>query len=132
MRSLHALFGDPIGPILSDIDAFLEAHPKEVVILDFQHVFEFKCNDHEALVDKLFKTFGDKLCPIREDVSQLSIEQMAHTNKRVIVIYPSMAKVHNVSDTHSTPIYHECQTHLTKVFALLRNQTGRLKISHNL
>merc|ERR1719295_2542741 len=77
MRTLHSLFGDPIGPILADINAFLEAHTKEVVILDFQHVFEFKCNDHEALVDKLFKTFGDKLCPIREDVSQLSIEQMA-------------------------------------------------------
>ena len=96
-QTLHALFGDPIGPILADINAFLDSHTKEVVILDFQHVFEFKCNDHEALVDKLFKTFGDKLCPIREDVSQLSIEQMAHTNKRVIVIYPSMAKVHNVT-----------------------------------
>ena len=103
MRSLHALFGDPIGPILSDIDAFLEAHPKEVVILDFQHVYEFRTRDHEALVDKLVKTFGAKLCPIREDVSELSIEDMVRHNQRVIVVYPSMAKVHNVSvdDTHS-------------------------------
>lgn len=94
MRVLHALFGDPLGPILSDINEFISSHSKEIVILDFQHVYEFKSTDHEALVDKLSETFGSKLCPINEDVSQITLEEMVRKNKRVIVIYPSMAKVH--------------------------------------
>jgi len=95
MRVLHALYGDPLGPILSDIHEFLSLHSREIVILDFQHVYDFKSTDHEALVDKLFKTFGSKLCPIHENVSNLTLEDMVDKNKRVIVIYPSMAKVYS-------------------------------------
>ena len=50
LRVIHGLFGDEIIAILSDMDAFLEEHPGEVVILDFQHIFDFQKVDHQYLV----------------------------------------------------------------------------------
>jgi hypothetical protein len=50
VRVIHGLFGDEIGAILSDVEEFLEKHVGEVVILDFQHIFDFQKEDHLNLV----------------------------------------------------------------------------------
>ena len=55
VRVIHGLFGDEICAILSDIEHFLEKHPGEVVILDFQHIFDFQKDDHLNLVRYLEK-----------------------------------------------------------------------------
>lgn len=50
LRVIHGLFGDEIISILSDLNAFLDEHLGEVVILDFQHIFDFIKEDHQYLV----------------------------------------------------------------------------------
>ena len=50
VRVIHGLYGEEIGAILSDIAEFLLRHTGEVVILDFQHIFDFKKEDHLNLV----------------------------------------------------------------------------------
>jgi hypothetical protein len=50
VRVIHGLFGAEIGALLTDIDKFLDQHKGEVVILDFQHIFDFQKEDHFHLV----------------------------------------------------------------------------------
>ena len=58
LRVIHGLFGDEIIAILSDINAFLDEHPGEIVILDFQHIFEFQTDDHKYMVSELISKFN--------------------------------------------------------------------------
>ena len=58
LRVIHGLFGDEIIAILSDINAFLDEHPGEIVILDFQHIFEFQIEDHKYMVSELISKFN--------------------------------------------------------------------------
>lgn len=39
---VHAFYGPRVESIFAQVAAFLDRHPKEVVILDFQHVHNFK------------------------------------------------------------------------------------------
>ena len=50
LRVVHGLYGDEIESILCDINAFLEKQKGEIVILDFQHIFDFQKEDHLYLV----------------------------------------------------------------------------------
>jgi len=56
-RVVHGLYGDEIESILSDINAFLESQKGEIVILDFQHIFDFQKDDHLYLVRNFLRLF---------------------------------------------------------------------------
>jgi len=60
---VHHLCGAELGPLLAQLDAFLTAHPQEVVVVDFQHFYGFERLDHERLIAHLQGLFGARLCP---------------------------------------------------------------------
>ena len=47
-RVCHGLYGPTIQEILRPIESFLDAHPQEVVLLDFQHLFEYNGDSMRA------------------------------------------------------------------------------------
>ena len=57
---VHGLYCDEIIGPLQDFNDFLNAHPKEVVIFDFQHFYEFSEVDHRNLGLILTTIFGGK------------------------------------------------------------------------
>ena len=74
--------------IFLEIESFLSARPKEIVILDFQHLYQFRCVDHNILLKLLVETFQEKICPRPKDLGQLTLEKMFKDGHQVIVIYP--------------------------------------------
>lgn len=84
----HGLFScDNLQP-LEEINAFLQMHPKEVVILDFQHVYNCDRVLHQKYCDTILAIFGKKILPrLGTDLASCSIERMTATGKQIIVIY---------------------------------------------
>eukprot|EP00088_Acartia_fossae_P011830 TRINITY_DN1601_c0_g1_i6.p1 TRINITY_DN1601_c0_g1~~TRINITY_DN1601_c0_g1_i6.p1 ORF type:complete len:566 (+),score=118.82 TRINITY_DN1601_c0_g1_i6:59-1756(+) len=89
LRVIHCLLGDTIRNILLKIKYFLHMHPQEVVILDFQHVYNFVFEDHVELCRALITGFGAALCPRPpKDQAVYSLQFMQDSGFQVIVIYP--------------------------------------------
>lgn len=84
----HGLYAcDSLQP-LEEVNRFLEAHPKEVVILDFQHVYQCDRTLHQKYCDTIISIFGRKILPRKEtDLRQCSLKSMADAGQQVIVIY---------------------------------------------
>lgn len=84
-RMVHGLYGDAIFDVLDNIKLFLDEHNKEIVILDFQAVFDCSNDDHLAIIGRLQSLFGSRLL---EKSGQLpTIHEMQEANQQVIVIY---------------------------------------------
>ncbi|GFO44982.1 PI-PLC X domain-containing protein 2 [Plakobranchus ocellatus] len=90
---VHTLYGPSVEDMLSDVDAFLNEHPGEIVLLDFNHFYDMDVSDHEALLTRLLTVFGSKLCAADYPVSDMSLDRMISQGKRVIVFYLSQVQV---------------------------------------
>lgn len=81
------LSGESLQP-LRDIRVFLDAHPLEVVILDFQHVYRCEVADHRRYCAELAEIFGEKIYGRRGNVvAECTLQEMAEKGKQVIVVY---------------------------------------------
>jgi len=90
IRVIHCLIGDTIQQILLQVKQFIEQNPGEVVILDFQHLYSFTCEDHAWLNITLLSTFGAKLCPRPEPGQKFpSLQYLQDSGFQLIVIYPN-------------------------------------------
>jgi hypothetical protein len=60
----HSMFSAPVDDLISAVSAFIRQNPKEIVILDFNHLYEMPDLDsNNALVEKLIAAFGNKMAP---------------------------------------------------------------------
>lgn len=87
---VHGLYCEEISGPFADLTKFLDEHPKEVVILDFQHFYDFQGVQHHQLINfilsnfqaKLFRrSFGDS------NLIQLSLDFAFRYQKQIVVIY---------------------------------------------
>lgn len=88
---VHGLFGDPITDALKEIKDFLDSHNEEILILDFQHFYSFKQDDHIRLLVLLDSLFGRKLCPVSYNLYHITLRWMRENGYQVIVIYRNNA-----------------------------------------
>jgi len=83
----HALYADnTVQEHMKEMKLFLDQHPKEVILLDFNHFYDMTSNHHEHLIDILLSVFGDKLCPLL-DCESTSLQQLWENNLQVIIFY---------------------------------------------
>lgn len=87
---VHGVYCEEISGPLTDLVRFLDEHPKEVVILDFQHFYDLQAPQHQQLINiimhnfhsKLFKrSFGDS------NLIQLNLNFAYQYRKQIVVIY---------------------------------------------
>ncbi|GLG95159.1 PI-PLC X domain-containing protein 3 [Gryllus bimaculatus] len=88
---VHGLYGDEISNILKDVREYLDTHVKEIVILDFQHFYSFRENDHSNMLGIIHNTFGRKLCPCFDNLYHVTLNWMFAHGYQVIVVYRSRA-----------------------------------------
>jgi len=88
IRVIHCLLGDNIINILTKVATFLQQHPRELVILDFQHLFNFSCTDHDYLIKSMQAIFGTMLCHSKPKDQMYSLKYLINSGIQVIVIYP--------------------------------------------
>ncbi|XP_078596087.1 PI-PLC X domain-containing protein 3-like isoform X1 [Branchiostoma floridae x Branchiostoma japonicum] len=91
---VHGLYGSKVESALLEIAQYLNTHPKEVVLLDFNHFYSMVDFHHERLIAILKEMFGPKLCP-RMDPADVTLATLWDRGQQVIVFY------HNsVADRH--------------------------------
>lgn len=83
---IHALFGKKVKSGLEEVASWLEHHPGEVVILDFNHLYHMTPAHHEQLLGDISSIFGKRLCP-RQPVSALTLASLEGKGHQVIVFY---------------------------------------------
>ncbi|CAN9500259.1 unnamed protein product [Ophioblennius macclurei] len=84
-----------VETVLMEIGQWLDAHPKEVVILSFSHFLGLSQELHMLLISTIRNVFAAKLCPkgLQEALSLRTLWSWGH---QVIVSYE-----HNVASCHS-------------------------------
>lgn len=92
----HGLYGGELFSYLSEIHAFLNENPSEIVILDFQHFYNFLPENHNNLIRTLQDIFGTKLCQRNRPITFVTLNAMAQNGEQVFVTYRSNAS-ENVS-----------------------------------
>lgn len=88
---VHGLYGCDIKQTLNEVDQFLMSHPNEIVILDFQHFYDFSIEAHSYLLSMLGNLFGNRLCPLPRDLKQITLRWMRQNWYQVIVVYRDLA-----------------------------------------
>ncbi|XP_036376499.1 PI-PLC X domain-containing protein 2 [Megalops cyprinoides] len=83
---IHGLFGHRVRDGLSDINSFLEAHPQEVVFLDFNHHYAMSAEHHRYLIALLQQVFGSKLCK-PHPVEDVTLDFLWERKYQVLVFY---------------------------------------------
>lgn len=76
---------------LSSVAAWLESHPKEIVILACSHFEGISESLHQLFIFSLRRLFGSKLCPKTESV--LSLRSLWSSGYQVILSYESQSAV---------------------------------------
>ncbi|KAF2354257.1 PLC-like phosphodiesterase TIM beta/alpha-barrel domain [Trinorchestia longiramus] len=87
---VHGLFGDDMQIVLEEISSFLWTQPSEVVLLDFQHLYEFSPAHHRGLVATIEQAFRGALCPVMP-LHNLTLHQLNQNHYQVLVFYRSDA-----------------------------------------
>ncbi|SDT53663.1 Peptidase inhibitor family I36 [Paenibacillaceae bacterium GAS479] len=88
LRTMHGLYGEGMEEILASTKNFLDANPKEIVILDFQLFHVMTDVSYTHLKNRLMYYLGDMLLPQSYGVDT-TLGQMWAENKRVLIYYGS-------------------------------------------
>lgn len=83
--TVHALYGDPVIVELTNIKTFLTSHNKEILILDFQHFYNFSETDHYRLITILNSLFQNMICPHSYPNDKLNLNTMRKNGWQVIL-----------------------------------------------
>ena len=84
----HGLLGDLVRHGLEEINEFLNKHTKEIVLLDFNHFYDFndQCG-HEQLVELIYDVFGKKICTTAQTLNECTLNYLWNNNQQVIILY---------------------------------------------
>ena len=83
---VHGLFGKTVESGMREINEWLEEHPKEVVLIDFNHFYEMTAEDHQVLTLQIPQIFGDKVCPLM-DINKTALNVLWANKWQVILLY---------------------------------------------
>ncbi|WP_019961786.1 outer membrane protein assembly factor BamB family protein [Woodsholea maritima] len=85
---VHGLVGSPLSDLLEQVTAFYAeaGNEKEVIMLDFQHLFGMDDASTKDLINQLHTTFGDKLIPAATGTN-VTLDELWQGKGRIIVFY---------------------------------------------
>ncbi|XP_053272899.1 PI-PLC X domain-containing protein 1 isoform X2 [Pleuronectes platessa] len=81
---------------LDELASWLDAHPKEVVIVSCSHFDSLTDGDHARLVENIVTLFGDKLCSSKETPTLRSCWSrgqqviLSYVNQQVVLQHPEL------------------------------------------
>ncbi|KAL7891365.1 hypothetical protein AOLI_G00008410 [Acnodon oligacanthus] len=88
-----------VEAVLKEIKAWLDAHPKEIVILSFSHFLGLSQELHTLLISTIKNVFDSKLCPKTEGVTLKNLWSLGY---QLIVSY----------DNHAANCHRELWSHI--------------------
>jgi len=84
--SCHGVFCVDMKEVVQEINGFLDAHPKEIVICDFNHLYGMT-GKHDEFTDMVLEMLGDKVADIDHVKPNSTYSEFLEKNARAIVIY---------------------------------------------
>ncbi|XP_065056281.1 PI-PLC X domain-containing protein 3-like [Rhopilema esculentum] len=84
---VHGLYGQAYQAIFSEMKQFLDKHPKEVVILDFNHLWGFTEKDCSTFLEIIEKSFGDVLYGPGTKSTNCCLKDLWDAKKQIIALY---------------------------------------------
>ena len=88
------MYSNPLTDCLKAVNTYLDAHPKEVVLLDMNHFYGLSDAHHKYCIDQVMSIFGDKLCPYL-DLESVTLNTLWENKLQVIVFYQDPAAKDN-------------------------------------
>jgi hypothetical protein len=82
----HTFLGAPLEDALQQVDAFSRAHPREILLLDFQHLSGFDDQDRQQLAHDLEKRFAGRLLPVDTRPGSLTLTQLWDAHVGIVVL----------------------------------------------
>ncbi|XP_072944750.1 PI-PLC X domain-containing protein 3 [Epargyreus clarus] len=83
----HGVYAGEITHPLMQVKEFVDKHPGEIVILDFQHFYGFTPDDHNKLMRYLLNLYGPKLIPKQLDLQRITLNSLRRLQQQVVVVY---------------------------------------------
>ena len=96
---IHGCYGHAISDDLQKMKQFLDSHPKEVLIIDFNHFSSFTDEIHEVFANLVLQHFDDLFYPYdgnQASLDKLSLKNFWDANKQVFVRYDTVYRKHNL------------------------------------
>ena len=89
----HGFLGDLVRPRMEEIKRYLDQHPKEIVLLDFNHFYDFndQCG-HDQLIHLIHEVFGSKLCTTARIIHDCTLNYLWNQKQQVILLYDHQAE----------------------------------------
>ena len=84
--SCHGVYCVNMKTIIQDVNAFLTANPKEIVIMDFNHLYKMD-GYHEAFVNDLLTILGDRAADSSQLKPSSTLEEFWNTNAQAVILY---------------------------------------------
>ncbi|XP_791466.2 PI-PLC X domain-containing protein 3-like [Strongylocentrotus purpuratus] len=98
----HGLYGLLVSDGLREINDWLNEHPREVVIIDCNHLYDMQAKDHDGLISCIEEAFSSKLCP-EMDLEGVTLNVLSDEGWQVITIYQ-----HDEISAKHTNIWRKC------------------------
>lgn len=83
---VHSLFGPKVWDCIEDICVFLQNHPREVVLLDFNHFYNMETEHHLQLITFIISKLQSNLCPVSL-LEQTTLVNFWGKQQQTIVFY---------------------------------------------
>ena len=99
LRIIHGLYGCAVEEVLQDVRLFVNEHPKEVVLLDFNHFYNMDIDAHFRLADSLLGMFGEILRSPGKFGANVTLQELWGNAENVIIFY------HNSDVVNSYPCF---------------------------
>jgi hypothetical protein len=100
-----------VGPesVFADIKAFLDAHPKEIIFVNFQHCFNFTEDTYNDILQQMKTALGDKLLSRlkssqtkeSQSIETLTLNDLWTLKKQIVVFFDQDHKVVKSGDPES-------------------------------
>lgn len=91
------MYGHRIEDMLLAMQMFLKAHPKEIVILDFNHFYDMTDAIHKRFAKSIVSIFEEMLFPPPAKEANITMNDMRQLKKQVIVVYHN----HSICQTYT-------------------------------
>ena len=83
----HGLYGITLENAFTEIEAFIQKSTKEVLILDFNHLYSFTPDLHKRFVGLICERFGEKLYGPGKLGADASLTEIWSNGRQVIALY---------------------------------------------
>eukprot|EP01124_Arcella_intermedia_P033626 TRINITY_DN8111_c0_g1_i2.p1 TRINITY_DN8111_c0_g1~~TRINITY_DN8111_c0_g1_i2.p1 ORF type:complete len:308 (-),score=84.66 TRINITY_DN8111_c0_g1_i2:16-939(-) len=83
---VHGLCGPSIDEVLSEIEQFVAQCPQEIIILDFNHFYNMKEEQHTQLINIIHQKLLKSMIPYTQDIP-LTFNSLWESQKTIFVMY---------------------------------------------